>query len=266
MKRVWTLAALALAFAVPATALQDVTVETRAASVRARLLLDDAAQQGLLPPTVEAISVSARASAAVTDDTCRAAERVVRESDLVFLERKDHLFAGIAEASNSWAAHVGLAFKGAGGKWVIYESPWGGTPQSLCAFLKDTTGRVAIGHVKGIGADAVRRVKAWATHPANLRKPYDNGFDFDDKEGLYCSKFVYLAFRAAGLTVGRIQTFDDIFKEFKGGWVRKQVLLLKFNYFFGEEHDLPEIPWTRRAVTPGSQLADPGLEIVLGRR
>jgi hypothetical protein len=82
---------------------------------------------------------------------------------------------------------------------------------------------------------------------------YHLGFNYDSRR-MFCSKFVHEVFREAlGVEIGTVQTFGELLE-----CKPDQALGFWKLWFFGR------IPWTRRTVTPASQLASPLLQAVFG--
>jgi hypothetical protein len=171
------------------------------------------------------------------------------------------LYRRVARVSNSWASHVGLAFKDHHtGEWYVYESTvFKGKKTPLCQFLGRAAGdHYAIGRLKKpLSPAKLEALWAWTTDPANYGQNYDLGFDLDEAGTNFCSKFVYNAFRRIGVEIGRVQTFRELFDGFKGPEKERTELVNFFKTFMLRA----DLPWARRTVTPASQLEDPRLTI-----
>lgn len=183
---------------------------------------------------------------------CAAAESVVAEGDLVFLDIPNVLFRKVAAGTNTWTSHVGIVFKDDNGDWIVAEST---VPLSrntpLCDFLRRSSKfnfeirRLA----RPLTPDEIEGLRATAWDLLN--RFYDFGFNFDS-DRLFCSKFVYLTFESIGIQVGRPQTFRELLED------NPEVSLAFWRFwFFGS------IPWERRTVTPASQLNDPKFLTIL---
>lgn len=168
----------------------------------------------------------------------------VQEGDLIFIGVPFFLFRRVAEATQSWTSHVGIVIRNARGELVVSESK--------VPFARET--RVADYLARGEGRFEIRRLECALTDDerrrlreaarTNLRRRYGFGFDFDSRR-LFCSKHVYETYRAIGIEVGELQTFEQLLAENPSGAMR-----FWRTWFFGS------IPWSRRTVTPASQLRD----------
>jgi len=187
------------------------------------------------------------------EDACFAVTATLAEGVLIFLDIPQILFRKVAAGTNSWTSHVGIAFKNEKGAWVVAESS---VPRSketpLCDYLKRSSKyRFEVKRLNRSMTPAeidLLRV----TSRSMLKRFYGLGFNFDS-HSLFCSKFVYLAFQAIGLEVGRVQTFRQLLSENPSASITFWKL-----WFLGS------IPWERRTVTPASQLHDPKFDTVLG--
>jgi hypothetical protein len=181
------------------------------------------------------------------NEACTAAESVLAEGDLIFLDVPDLIFRSVAEASKSWTSHVGVAFKNTDGQWIVSESTIplsGDTP--LCDYLKNSSEfRFELRRLQQpLSPAQIRAMRETALSLAG--KFYHLGFDFDSSR-LFCSKLAYLVYQSAGIEIGRIQTFRQLLEENPDS----SSLLFWRLWFLGF------IPWDHRTVTPASQLEDP---------
>ena len=84
---------------------------------------------------------------------CQQVAKELQPADILFLDINEYLFRKVAEATNSWTSHVGVAIW-EDEKWMIYESVDPVSKKTpLCEFLK----RTRKDHV------AVRRMKTKPT-------------------------------------------------------------------------------------------------------
>lgn len=211
------------------------------------------------------------------NETCAAAAEVLRDGDLVFLEYNGFPFDRLALTTNSWASHVGIAFEDpASGRWEIYESrALHGQKTPLCDYL----GRTRKGHFairryrKPLSAARLERIRTFATDPANYEKPYHLGFNLDSRDTSFCSKFAREAYRRADITIGRVESFREMLNQYRGDrrdelacfwdrwfFCRRDFVRPFCNFILGDDK---EIPWSRRTVTPASELEDPRFETIL---
>ena len=181
------------------------------------------------------------------------AESVVAEGDLIFLDIPSFLFRRVAESTKSWTSHVGIVLKDENGKWVVSESKIPLSKQvPLQKFLRrSANGRFEIRRLikplNQLGAENLRQAAR-----SNHGKLYGLGFKLNSCR-LFCSKHVYESYRAAGVEVGRVQTFNDLLANHQ----RSSSLNFWRAWFLGF------IPWHRRTITPASQLNDPKFFTVL---
>ncbi len=173
-------------------------------------------------------------------------DALLNEGDLIFIDIPSFLFRRVARSTRSWTSHVGVALKGSDGDWQVSESR---IPFSRVTPLDKFINRSMDGHfeIKRL-ARSLRQTETemiCRTAVENHRRLYGLGFDFDSQR-LFCSKHVFEAYRAAGLEVGKLQTFQQILEENPEA---DAIRFWKF-WFFGS------VPWSRRTVTPASQLND----------
>lgn len=196
---------------------------------------------------------------AISPEVCRAYSEKLDEGDLIFIAARFALFEKVARASNSWASHVGIVFQDAGGQWTVYESkisPGRVTP--LCTFLgRAGKGQTAIARLKKKpGRERMGAVKAWASNPAN-HLPYDLGFEFNEPGSSFCSKFVHHAYQAAGVSLGKTQTLQELLDAFEGSSEERDSLVRFFKLYMLRLN----FPWQRVTLTPASVMRDPKLVV-----
>ena len=131
---------------------------------------------------------------------------VLRDGDLVFQSSHSAQSTAILAVTHSLYTHMGIvAHRGA--ELVVIEAagPVRETP------LKDWIrhgrfGRYAV-YRRDLSIDQVAKIVTAAR--ALEGRPYDLFFSFDNR-AIYCSELPYLAFRAAGLDIGRVQRVGDL--------------------------------------------------------
>lgn len=164
--------------------------------------------------------------------------------DVIFLRVVPRPFRKVAEATGSWANHVGIVVECAGGDAVVAESKF---PLSrltrLPAYVRRSEHRrVAVMRLTTPLTEEQRaRVRAAAQRRLNTF--YDSGFNLHSRRQ-FCSRFVReVISEATGIGVGRVETFAGLLS-------RRPHTDLSFwrMWYFGR------IPWTRETVTPASLL------------
>lgn len=180
------------------------------------------------------------------EDACTQAEEKLANGDLIFIDIPKFLFRGIAKSTKSWASHVGVAFKNNDGQWMVRESK---VPRAKEVSLQNFIGRSANfrfeikRYEKGLNDKQLHLMKLKSL--SMLKTPYTFGFNFDSNK-LFCSKFAYLTYQAAGIEAGQIQTFAELQRANPERSTR-----------FWQIWFLGSIPWDRRTITPANQLNDP---------
>lgn len=183
----------------------------------------------------------------------------LQSGDIVFISVVNPPFGQVARDTGSPATHVGVIFaapaegeRGQGG-WLVAEStiPWSRyTP--LDRFLaRSHRGWHAIRRVRG-GLSGAQVMALRRACDARMGLWYHFGFRYDSPRQ-FCSKFVHEVFReAAGIEVGRIESFGDLFRRYP-----RTALWFWRLWFLGR------IPWRQRTITPASQMLSPALDTVL---
>lgn len=217
----------------------------------------------LLLALLASLSLLASTASFAASADCETAKASLREGDLVFLEIDKFLFREVAETSLSWTSHVGVAFL-ENNNWVVYESKIPiSSVTGLCEFLqRSKNGRYAVTRLKGgLSDDQVSsmRVKAKSL----LGYYYHQGFDFDGNR-MFCSKFSFLVYQAAGLEAGHLETFQQLFDGYPEGPAKVALLGFWNRWYRAGLH--PGVPFTRRTVTPASQLKDERFDVILGKK
>lgn len=209
-------------------------------------------------PRIEGIELEPAFARRLPPGVCEEAASLLQDGDLLFMDSHNAVFERVAEASNSWASHVGVAYR-EGGRWRLYESKLlSGAKTDLCKFLGRSNGRYALGRLKRpLDPARAARLKAWVTDPANYGVPYDLGFDYERRGSSFCSKFVRHAYEAVGVRLGRTQTLAQLIEEFRGSPERRRELIRFFKLLLVR----PELPLARVTITPASQLEDAQLQV-----
>lgn len=172
--------------------------------------------------------------------------------DLVFIRVPFKPFREVAEATGSWANHVGVVVSTEGGQALVAEST---LPLSRVTPIerfvdRSEGGRVAVRRLaEPLSPQQAGRVAEAARSRLGVR--YDTGFDLRSR-GQFCSRFVHeVLLEATGRRVGQVQTFAQLLNE------RPEAGLGFWRlWYFGR------IPWQRETVTPASVLASPSLHTV----
>ncbi|WP_210397713.1 YiiX/YebB-like N1pC/P60 family cysteine hydrolase [Motiliproteus sediminis] len=176
----------------------------------------------------------------------------LREGDILFISINAFLYRQVARGTGSWCSHVGIAIKEAGEWWVLESKVPTVARTRLRDFLARTcNGELAVRRLpRPLSAD--ERVKLKAAAEQRMGIWYHLGFRYDSKR-MFCSKFVYEVYREAlGFLPGKLQTLGELLDENPQASVG-----------FWRTWYLGFIPWSRRTVTPASQLHDPRLVTVL---
>jgi len=184
-------------------------------------------------------------------------EPILAEGDILFTRLRTPFGRQIADASASWASHVGIALRDEHGTWRVAESriPLScySSLESFLARSEDCSvvarrlrGGLEPAQVAALRESAERRFGQW----------YDTGFKYDRQQRAFCSKFAYDVYREAlGIEIGRKESFRELLArnpEPRLGFWRW--------WYFGS------IPWDRITVTPASQLESSLLSDVYDRR
>ena len=193
------------------------------------------------------VSVStAEAARPQQDPTCTQLIPYVQPGDVLFTAVEAFVFREVAELTKSWTSHVGIIFQ-QNGRWVVYESR---VPKSsitpLCEFVaRSTNGQVALKRFnQSLNAQQISILQQAASE--RLGYFYHQGFDYDNNKRFFCSKYVYDVYQQIGVNMGKIESFKQLFENNPNADVE-----------FWTKWYLGNIPWTRRTVTPASQLNDP---------
>lgn len=177
---------------------------------------------------------------------CERVALEARSGDLIFTAVDTYSYQKIAADTLTWTSHVGILFH-ENGEWVVYESR---IPRSVISPLCDFLGRFPNDMVEvkryqePLARKALKTLKAAAVD--RLGYFYHTGFDYDNENRQFCSKYVYDIFQEVGIQVGQIETLEELLNRNPDA-----------DLVFWTRWYLGYIPWERRTVTPASQIKDP---------
>lgn len=184
-------------------------------------------------------------SASEQSSQCKAIRTRIKSGDLVFTAVDSFIFRQVAEDTQTWTSHVGVAFFD-NGEWYVYESK---IPLSvatpICEFIdRSLNEQVEIRRPKfRLGKNILQQMKIAAEE--RLGFYYDTGFNYDNESRMYCSKFAFQIYEEVGISVGKIETMKELLESNPNA-----------NVDFWTTWYLGRIPWERRIVTPASLLRD----------
>lgn len=178
--------------------------------------------------------------------------RELKVGDVVFIRIDAKPFREVADATNSWANHVGIVVDTSTGEPMIGESKF---PLSRMTRFSDFVARSQGRRL------SVARLRAEVTSEQGLQVTvsaqrrngvlYDTGFDLHSRRQ-FCSRYVHeVLLEATGTSVGEVETFSHLLASRPGA----NVGFWKA-WFFGS------IPWNRETVTPASLLRSSALKTV----
>lgn len=216
---------------------------------RGRVLEGTPAESRWLWPGIFALMTGLSAHCAFADSTLPTMSeatlaRQLEVGDLVFIRVSALPFRKVAEATGTWANHVGIVVATDGLEPVIAESTFPLSKQGgLTRFLaRSEGGRVEISRLNSRLSVIQQRTLILAAEK-RTGILYDTGFDLHSRRQ-FCSRFVYEVIReATGIEVGKVETFGTLLTQnpdIKLGFWRL--------WYFGR------IPWQRETVTPASVL------------
>jgi len=172
--------------------------------------------------------------------------------DIVFTRIGAYPFRKVAEATGTWTNHVGIVLDISGREPTIGESrfPLSGSTTLTRFIARSAGGRVAVMRLAAPLTPAQQEALAAAARQ-RAHVFYDTGFDARSPRQ-FCSRYVReLLQQAAGVEVGRVQTFQQLLASAP----QADVAFWRVWYF-------GSIPWQRETVTPASVLHTPGLKTV----
>jgi len=176
--------------------------------------------------------------------TASTLETLLQPGDLIFISIINPLYRHVAAATRSRATHVGVAFFDEQKGWVIAEStvPFAKLTPLNRFLARSYDGWVAVRRLRG-GLSPQQVVQLRAACDSRMGAVYDLGFHYDSPR-LFCSKLAYDTYKeATGIEIGTLEAFSDLLKKYPD----QSYQFWRF-WFFGR------IPWSRRTVTPASQL------------
>lgn len=182
----------------------------------------------------------------------RAVQPLLQDGDVIFTASVIPIFRRVAETTQSWESHVGIAFRDAKGRWCVAESA---LPISKCVTLEHFVKRSAHGRflVRRLCGGLTDEEKASLMRASRSRmgRLYNLGFNYDSRR-LYCSKFVHDVYaEALGRETGQIETFRDVILSNPDAPLR-----------FWKVWFMGHIPWDRRCITTTSILRDKSFRTV----
>lgn len=177
---------------------------------------------------------------------CEKVSLEARQGDLIFTAVDTYSYRKIAADTLTWTSHVGIIFY-EDNEWVVYESR---IPRStitpLCDFIDRFENEMIEikRYQKPLEKKTLKTLKVAAVD--RLGYFYHTGFDYDNENRMFCSKYVYDIFQDAGIQVGSIETLEELLDRNPDA-----------DLVFWTRWYLGSIPWERRTVTPASQINDP---------
>jgi Permuted papain-like amidase enzyme, YaeF/YiiX, C92 family len=129
------------------------------------------------------------------------------EGDLIFQNSRSTQSAAILAATGSPYTHMGIVVRRSGELLVLEAGPTVREVPLQTWIGSGLGGAYAL--YRNDGIDAVQRAAMIADARRYLGRPYDVFFDFEG-EAIYCSELPYLAFAAAGIAIGKVQTVADL--------------------------------------------------------
>jgi len=131
----------------------------------------------------------------------------LRDGDLVFQTSKSSQSSAIFAATASAFTHMGI-IRNDGGKISVIEAIRTVQETPLKEWVnRGDMARVAIYRDPALTPDQAKRVLSAAK--ALYGRPYDLFFSFNN-DAIYCSELPYLAYKAAGISIGRLQKVSEL--------------------------------------------------------
>ncbi len=186
------------------------------------------------------------------NQVCRDVSLKLKNGDLVFIALENPIFHKVAEGTNSWTSHIGVAFREPRGNWNVWESTFPFAKKTpICDYVeKAGFGLLEIKRtIQPLTSEEIKLLKLSINE--KMGSPYDHGFNLDRPYTYFCSKLVYSAFLNINREIGKVETLRSL-AEANPSF---DLTFFKFWYFTG-------IPWDRRTVTPASQLRDEDLKTI----
>jgi hypothetical protein len=176
--------------------------------------------------------------------TANSIEKILEPGDLVFISVINPLYSHVAAVTKSKATHVGIAFHDEENGWMIAEStvPFAKFTPLIKFLARSHDSWVAVRRLRA-GLSSKQLAQLRSACDSRMGTLYELGFRYDSPR-LFCSKLAYEAYlEATGIEVGLLEPFSDLLKNHPDQSLRFWQL-----WFFGR------IPWSRRTITPASQL------------
>jgi len=131
----------------------------------------------------------------------------LRDGDLIFQTSTSSQSSAIFVATANAFTHMGI-IRNNGGKISVIEAIRTVQETPLKAWVKrGVMARVAIYRDLTLTPDQAKRVLSAAK--ALYGRPYDLFFSFNN-DAIYCSELPYLAYKAAGITIGKLQKVSEL--------------------------------------------------------
>jgi hypothetical protein len=131
----------------------------------------------------------------------------LRDGDLVFQTSTSNRSAAILLATADLFSHMGI-IKRVDGGFVVIEASDHVKETPLQAWInRGFFKRVAIYRDANLTPDQVGKILA--TAKTLYGKPYDIFFSLNN-DAIYCSELPYLSFKAAGISIGRVQKLSEL--------------------------------------------------------
>jgi hypothetical protein len=134
-------------------------------------------------------------------------EAPLAEGDLIFQNSRSTQSAAILGATGSPYTHMGIIVMRAGQFVVLEAGPIVREVPLDKWVASGEDGAHAVYRREGLGVE--QRATVIAAARRYLGRPYDIFFDFEG-EAIYCSELPYLAFGAAGVSMGNVQTVSEL--------------------------------------------------------
>jgi len=181
-------------------------------------------------------------------------ESLLEPGDILFTSIPNFLYRRVANATGSRASHVGIVFWDQETGWSVAESA---VPvvrySSLADFIsRSDNGWLVVRRVSGgLSANQVTLLRNECDK--RMGRVYHLGFRYSSSRQ-FCSKFAYETFLSAlGVQIGTVETFQDVFNR-----LPDDTQLWFWRVWF-----MGRIPWSRRTVTPASQLGSDKLQTIV---
>ncbi len=129
------------------------------------------------------------------------------DGDLIFQNSRSAQSAAIFSATGSPFTHMGIIVKLAGGLVVLEAGPTVREVPLASWIASGADGAFAVYRMDGL--DDHQRAAIVAAARSYAGRPYDLFFDFAG-EAIYCSELPYLAFGAAGISIGKVQSVSEL--------------------------------------------------------